>query len=409
MSEGKIFSLCDIFGYYSVTEIQSKNISYLIFSYYKIILSIIQDGYTFLLLQNSKFGTTHDNHFLDLTPQASGLDKLTMPASSALAPAPIGQVPVSRRHSSSMFGNANSLTTSAALSESNRFFNLVGGALEILVEEQRFRNRAYSDGSSVFSNDSSSSVEVQTQPSATSRYKTELCRPFEESGKCKYGDKCQFAHGKHELRHMVRHPKYKTELCRTYHSSGLCPYGPRCHFIHNQDDPNLGNQQPQQMNPVGTAMPAPVVGSIPQTQRRTSNTRPINLQLGCQQQRNMYSYSPSRKSPLDTPSLFGANDATVIKSLSPSNNNGQYNFNRPVASGFAFDLRRASPPLVGLDGHLGQFSDFPVHDDTVFGIPTPPDSDRESATASPPGFKSVAPCPQRLPIFRCLSQSDKGV
>ncbi|KAG8231976.1 hypothetical protein J437_LFUL010075 [Ladona fulva] len=70
----------------------------------------------------------------------------------------------------------------------------------------------------------------------TSRYKTELCRPFEESGSCKYGDKCQFAHGAQELRTLVRHPKYKTELCRTFHSSGFCPYGPRCHFIHNAEE-----------------------------------------------------------------------------------------------------------------------------------------------------------------------------
>ncbi|XP_055986508.1 mRNA decay activator protein ZFP36L2-like, partial [Sorex fumeus] len=68
------------------------------------------------------------------------------------------------------------------------------------------------------------------------RYKTELCRPFEESGACRYGDKCQFAHGGRELRLLARHPKYKTELCRTFHSAGLCPYGPRCHFIHNADE-----------------------------------------------------------------------------------------------------------------------------------------------------------------------------
>ena len=69
-----------------------------------------------------------------------------------------------------------------------------------------------------------------------SRYKTELCRPFEESGTCKYGDKCQFAHGIHELRNLSRHPKYKTELCRTFHTIGFCPYGPRCHFIHNTEE-----------------------------------------------------------------------------------------------------------------------------------------------------------------------------
>lgn len=71
------------------------------------------------------------------------------------------------------------------------------------------------------------------------RYKTELCRPFEENGSCKYADKCQFAHGRAELRAVVRHPKYKTDLCRTYHTTGLCPYGPRCHFIHNDEERRL--------------------------------------------------------------------------------------------------------------------------------------------------------------------------
>lgn len=70
---------------------------------------------------------------------------------------------------------------------------------------------------------------VQT---AAQRYKTELCRSFQEHGTCKYGEKCQFAHGYQELRSMNRHPKYKSELCRTFHAAGYCPYGPRCHFVH---------------------------------------------------------------------------------------------------------------------------------------------------------------------------------
>lgn len=74
------------------------------------------------------------------------------------------------------------------------------------------------------------------------RYKTELCRPFEEAGECKYGEKCQFAHGMHELRNLQRHPKYKTELCRTFHSSGFCPYGPRCHFVHNEEEARNHNR-----------------------------------------------------------------------------------------------------------------------------------------------------------------------
>ncbi|XP_067877626.1 mRNA decay activator protein ZFP36L2-like isoform X2 [Heterodontus francisci] len=67
-------------------------------------------------------------------------------------------------------------------------------------------------------------------------YKTELCRRFAESGGCKYGDRCQFAHGLHELRLLPRHPKYKTEYCRTFHTLGFCPYQTRCHFIHEEGE-----------------------------------------------------------------------------------------------------------------------------------------------------------------------------
>ncbi|XP_043919007.1 mRNA decay activator protein ZFP36L1-like [Protopterus annectens] len=81
---------------------------------------------------------------------------------------------------------------------------------------------------------------AKTSPAViTSRYKTELCRTFEENGTCKYGEKCQFAHGQEELRGLSRHPKYKTELCRTYHTVGYCPYGTRCHFIHNAEEQRL--------------------------------------------------------------------------------------------------------------------------------------------------------------------------
>lgn len=116
------------------------------------------------------------------------------------------------------------------------------------------------------------------------RYKTELCRPFEESGECKYGDKCQFAHGFHELRNLVRHPKYKTELCRTFHTSGFCPYGPRCHFIHNAEEARLqmkGRPRPLSLLPTGpgstaeTPSPPSSLGSVsppPSSTTSTSNT-----------------------------------------------------------------------------------------------------------------------------------------
>ncbi|XP_056297767.1 mRNA decay activator protein ZFP36 [Pseudoliparis swirei] len=79
----------------------------------------------------------------------------------------------------------------------------------------------------------SSALPPQVQPPvAPNRYKTELCRGFQETGSCKYGTKCQFAHGEEELRGLFRHPKYKTEPCRTFYNFGYCPYGSRCHFIH---------------------------------------------------------------------------------------------------------------------------------------------------------------------------------
>ncbi|GIY98923.1 hypothetical protein CEXT_746821 [Caerostris extrusa] len=85
------------------------------------------------------------------------------------------------------------------------------------------------------------------------RYKTELCRTFRDTNCCSYGDRCQFAHGTHELRNFPKHPKYKTELCKNFHDSGFCPYGSRCQFIHsaqNNANPffallssNLGEEQ----------------------------------------------------------------------------------------------------------------------------------------------------------------------
>ncbi|KAM3829757.1 mRNA decay activator protein ZFP36 [Vipera latastei] len=76
-------------------------------------------------------------------------------------------------------------------------------------------------------------------PAPSSRYKTELCRTFSESGRCKYGAKCQFAHGAAELRSVSRHPKYKTELCHKFYLHGECPYGARCHFIHLPEEAQL--------------------------------------------------------------------------------------------------------------------------------------------------------------------------
>jgi len=75
---------------------------------------------------------------------------------------------------------------------------------------------------------------IEDELALQNRYKTELCKSYTETGICRYGTKCQFAHGKEEVRPILRHPKYKTETCKTFHSTGTCPYGIRCRFIHTR-------------------------------------------------------------------------------------------------------------------------------------------------------------------------------
>jgi len=106
--------------------------------------------------------------------------------------------------------------------------------------------------------DSVKSDGSQQQQVDNGRYKTEMCRPFEETGHCRYGAKCQFAHGINELRGLNRHPRYKTEFCRTFHTTGFCSYGQRCNFIHNEEERR---------------------GSSPQTSTSSSCCRPHHMPL----------------------------------------------------------------------------------------------------------------------------------
>jgi hypothetical protein len=73
-------------------------------------------------------------------------------------------------------------------------------------------------------------------PTKQNLYKTELCRNWMETRQCRYGPKCQFAHGEDELRGLLRHPKYKSEICRSFHTSGKCSYGNRCRFVHSANE-----------------------------------------------------------------------------------------------------------------------------------------------------------------------------
>ncbi len=66
------------------------------------------------------------------------------------------------------------------------------------------------------------------------KYKTELCKTFENTKFCPYGNKCRFAHGKDEL--FVKSNivyNYKKKQCKSFYKDNFCLYGSRCLFKHS--------------------------------------------------------------------------------------------------------------------------------------------------------------------------------
>jgi len=177
-----------------------------------------------------------------------------------------------------------------------------------------------SSSSSAVSSPGTSSGSLPASKVNTSRYKTELCRPYQENGSCKYGEKCQFAHGLPELRTVNRHPKYKTDLCRTYHSVGFCPYGPRCHFIHSLDE--IANAAAASR---GSPVPASSTpSSSPSTPTSSATTNELAAAIAALRQLPIY--TPER---LAAPPGFGprprlclnsteSSGVSSVSSLSPS-------------------------------------------------------------------------------------------
>jgi len=96
-------------------------------------------------------------------------------------------------------------------------------------------------------------------------YKTEMCRTFTVTGDCRYGDKCQFAHGIGELRPVARHPKHKTERCRTFWTEGHCQYSSRCRFLHDEPslpDDDMFDAMPDDMQDDPLAHVSPLIGQM---------------------------------------------------------------------------------------------------------------------------------------------------
>ena len=73
------------------------------------------------------------------------------------------------------------------------------------------------------------------------KYKTEICKNWIEIGNCRYGKKCQFAHGTIDkvdttlLNSAIgagRSDKYKSKECVGFFTNSWCSYGSRCLFKH---------------------------------------------------------------------------------------------------------------------------------------------------------------------------------
>lgn len=226
----------------------------------------------------------------------------------------------------------------------------------------------------------------------SSRYKTELCRPFKEHGVCKYGDKCQFAHGMHELRNLSRHPKYKTELCRTFHTIGYCPYGPRCHFIHNADEcrgpPPLGafnkTERPRLQHSFSFAG-FPSADDLQSSPTSVTPPPPFSSETLTEWQSNPFTYSSQEFASLFSPSLGSPPSSEPQGPAQPSVNTPCF-----------FQAASESPPSAPSPPSPS----------------SPPDSvsDQEgyqSSQESQSGSESpLLDASRRLPIFSTLSVSD---
>mmetsp|Transcript_16251 Transcript_16251/g.33458 ORF Transcript_16251/g.33458 Transcript_16251/m.33458 type:complete len:372 (-) Transcript_16251:78-1193(-) len=181
---------------------------------------------------------------------------------------------------------------------------------------------------------------IEQEISGQNLYKTELCRSFQETGDCRYGTKCQFAHGKAEQRPVLRHPKYKTQVCKTFTSKGRCPYGHRCRFIHSTS-PERDSNDYVEHNTKSISSKINADDQIPYTassqhhmeilSRKNSSTTtssPINiLSSSNQMNNNYYDYNNNGISSLNSSWYIEENNNHQNSPKSSSSSSGSTNTN----------------------------------------------------------------------------------
>ena len=81
------------------------------------------------------------------------------------------------------------------------------------------------------------------------KYKTELCKYYELTGQCKFGNNCAYAHGIENLRSKVTNTTaYRTKKCIQFFENGYCPYGNRCQFQHQLKNNIINNPYDNEMS-----------------------------------------------------------------------------------------------------------------------------------------------------------------
>ena len=81
------------------------------------------------------------------------------------------------------------------------------------------------------------------------KYKTELCKYYEMTGTCIYGNNCAYAHGIDNLRSKVTNTTaYRSKKCKRFFENGYCPYGSRCQFQHQLKNNIVNNPYDNNMS-----------------------------------------------------------------------------------------------------------------------------------------------------------------
>eukprot|EP00586_Coscinodiscus_wailesii_P000663 CAMPEP_0172481594 /NCGR_PEP_ID=MMETSP1066-20121228/7587_1 /TAXON_ID=671091 /ORGANISM="Coscinodiscus wailesii, Strain CCMP2513" /LENGTH=855 /DNA_ID=CAMNT_0013244041 /DNA_START=305 /DNA_END=2872 /DNA_ORIENTATION=- len=84
---------------------------------------------------------------------------------------------------------------------------------------------------------------LRGDPFRSAKVKTELCRNFETEKGCPFGDRCNYAHGAHQLKYtklidleragLIDVEIFRTHVCSCWVATGACPFDQRCSGLHD--------------------------------------------------------------------------------------------------------------------------------------------------------------------------------